>query len=98
MTAGQREVLQALADEAVLSVHRHPDKGDVLRVQLYDYTGEPKAFVLIATFEALEWHGWVAAHAETIRHPAVGERPEYVVQTYEITASGLDALHEEWLR
>jgi hypothetical protein len=95
MTATQREVLQALADGAILTVQW---RGEVARVWLCDHTGEPKAAVFVTAFEALKRRGWIAARHETIRHPAMGEGPDYVERTFATTASDLDALHEEWLR
>jgi uncharacterized protein YjhX (UPF0386 family) len=96
VTAAQREVLQALADGTVLTVQW---RGEVARVWLCAHTGEAKAAVFVTAFEALKRRGWIAAREETIRHPAVGaERTDCIEQTYEITASGLDVLHEERLR
>jgi hypothetical protein len=92
MTADQRQVLQALADGAVLTVLV---RGEVTRVAICDLSGAPVVPVLISTFAVLEGRGGIAARHETIRHPAIGaERSDYVEQTFEITASGLDALPE----
>jgi hypothetical protein len=96
MTPDQREVLQELADGAVLTVL---SRREATRIAICDLTGAPVAPVRISTFQALEGHGWVEARHETVRHPAVGaERSDYVEQTFEITSSGLDALHEARLR